>query len=123
MAAVELKQESWSDAIRHCSEVLKRDEKNVKALFRRGKAYRLRGWLDEAIADLKACKDLNPGDKSTSAELSMAQKSKKMDSTREREVWGGHLKKDTESREEKEKDAKTVNSGSNRSTGWCKYLD
>merc|ERR1712054_676270 len=31
MAAVELKQESWSDAIRQCSEVLKRDEKNVKA--------------------------------------------------------------------------------------------
>lgn len=38
----------WSDAIHDCSEALKRNPYNLKALFRRGKAYEQQGNIKAA---------------------------------------------------------------------------
>ena len=60
MAAVELRLEAWGEAARHCSEVLKREPQNTKALFRRSKANQGKEWWNEAEADMRQCTLLDP---------------------------------------------------------------
>ncbi|XP_065214356.1 AH receptor-interacting protein isoform X2 [Planococcus citri] len=56
-------------AIEHCNSVLEIDPDNVKALFRRGKAY-IKTWnLDEAKSDLKRVLELDPKQKSAVSAL------------------------------------------------------
>ena len=59
-AAVELRLEAWGEAARHCSEVLKREPQNTKALFRRSKANQGKEWWNEAEADMRQCTLLDP---------------------------------------------------------------
>jgi hypothetical protein len=57
-----LKTKQFSDAISIGSEVLSRDPNNLKALYRRGQAYKEQGELKLAIPDLKKALELSPDD-------------------------------------------------------------
>jgi tetratricopeptide (TPR) repeat protein len=48
-----LKLEKWNKAIDNCTEALKLDAANGKALFRRATAYEQQGEIDKALADAK----------------------------------------------------------------------
>mmetsp|Transcript_24052 Transcript_24052/g.33721 ORF Transcript_24052/g.33721 Transcript_24052/m.33721 type:complete len:213 (+) Transcript_24052:97-735(+) len=69
MAACYLKEEKWNKAIQCCTQVLNIEKENVKALFRRGKAYIAVKDLDKAEADLKKAQSLDPNDKAITKEL------------------------------------------------------
>lgn len=48
IALCDIKTENYVDAIEKCSDVIKKDGKNVKALLRRATGYRHNGELDNA---------------------------------------------------------------------------
>merc|ERR1712176_293077 len=79
MAAVYAKMGKWDDCKDKCTRVLKHDEKNTKALFRRGMAHRKLNLYELSRADLiKAKKILN--NKSNAAierELKLLEKDEK----------------------------------------------
>ncbi|XP_053987439.1 aryl-hydrocarbon-interacting protein-like 1 [Hylaeus anthracinus] len=60
-AQCKLIQKEYYVVIEHCTTVLKHDPDNVKALYRRGKAY-IGAWDEEkAIKDFKRAAELDPG--------------------------------------------------------------
>merc|ERR1712113_1209047 len=66
MAAVYAKMNKWDDCKEKCSRVLKVDDKNTKALFRRGMAHRKLNLYELARADLEKAKEII-GDKKDAA--------------------------------------------------------
>ncbi|KAG2500970.1 hypothetical protein HYH03_000792 [Edaphochlamys debaryana] len=74
MAACQLKTEDYNTAIYNCGQVLNMDPKNVKALFRRGKARLALGRTEEAKEDLEAARKLDPSDAGIIAELRLLAK-------------------------------------------------
>lgn len=56
----ELIMKEYYKVIEHCSEVIKRDPKNVKCYFRRGKAHAAVWNVDEAKSDFEMTKNLDP---------------------------------------------------------------
>jgi len=69
LAAVHMKEGQYRKVIPCCSRVLAIEPSNVKALFRRGKAYIMDQDLDRAETDLKKAADLDPADKAIQKEL------------------------------------------------------
>lgn len=67
MGAVYAKINNWEACKEKCCQVLKHDGKNVKALFRRAKAYRHLNLFDLALADLKKMQELT-GEKNPTVE-------------------------------------------------------
>merc|ERR1719410_3238215 len=61
MAAVYAKMGKWEDCKEKCTRVLKHDEKNMKALFRRGLAFRKLNSYELARADLIKAKEVLGG--------------------------------------------------------------
>lgn len=61
--------------VQDCSEVLKHDSSNTKALFRRGRAHLSLHDYAAAVSDLKKAKALVPQDKSVATFLTRAKKS------------------------------------------------
>jgi len=79
MAAVYAKMSKWDDCKEKCSRVLKVDDKNRKALFRRGMAHRKLNLYELARADLDKAKEVL-GDKKDAAierELKLLEKDEK----------------------------------------------
>merc|ERR1719445_1755475 len=79
MAAVYSKMGKWDEAKEKCTRVLKHDENNMKALFRRGMAYRKLNLYELARADLlKAKKAIgDKADKAIERELKLLDKDEK----------------------------------------------
>jgi len=79
MAAVYSKMGKWEDAKEKCSRVLKHDDKNMKALFRRGMAFRKLALYELARADLEAAKEILGGteDRAIERELKLLEKDEK----------------------------------------------
>merc|ERR1719297_402232 len=79
MAAVYAKMGKWDDCKDKCTRVLKHDEKNTKALFRRGMAHRKLNLYELARADLEKARELigNAKDAAIARELKLLDKDEK----------------------------------------------
>lgn len=93
IAMCDLKTNDYTEAIEKCSEVIKKDENNVKALYRRGCAYTSFGMFDEAKSDLIKAAKLDPKNKSIHDEYNKLKEKIKEQKQKEKSVFGGMFKK------------------------------
>merc|ERR1719297_545855 len=79
MAAVYAKMGKWDDCKDKCPRVLKHDDKNKKALFRRGMAHRKLNLYELSRADLIKAKNIlnNKSDAAIERELKLLEKDEK----------------------------------------------
>eukprot|EP01083_Nonionella_stella_P199180 730576_1 len=79
MAAVYAKMNKWDDCKEKCSRVLKVDDKNTKALFRRGMAHRKLNLYELARSDLEKAKNIigNKKDAAIEREMKLLNKDEK----------------------------------------------
>ncbi|KAF1479241.1 Peptidyl-prolyl cis-trans isomerase D, partial [Eudyptes chrysolophus] len=68
IGACKLKLSDWQGAIERCSEALKIDPANTKALYRRAQGWQGIKDLDQALADLKKAHEIAPEDKAIQTE-------------------------------------------------------
>lgn len=77
----------YSEALSACENVLQKDSKNVKALYRAGRVLCHLGEVEDAIAKLQKALTLHPQDKAIQMELKKTLKKKETTLKKEREMY------------------------------------
>eukprot|EP00887_Chlorella_sp_A99_P006126 scaffold22.g6126.t1 len=93
MAACSLKAGDYHTAVAHCTEVLREQPTNAKALFRRGRARLLLGQTEAALADLEKAAALEPQDKAISKDLQAARAEQRKERAAESQLFKGYFGK------------------------------
>jgi peptidylprolyl isomerase len=93
MCSIKLKE--WADAVKACTSVLKMDfeEKNIKALYRRGLARINLGLLQEAKEDLMAVYNEDPQNKDVRKALASLKEAHAENKKKEKAAFGGIFNK------------------------------
>lgn len=86
-AACKLKLGDNAGAVADCDEVLDEDEKNAKALFRKGQAKANMNDFKEAMDNLQAVSILHPEDKKIRDEIERVKKLKKQKHEKDKQVY------------------------------------
>merc|ERR1712216_870707 len=94
----------WKDVIPFCDAVLRRDEKNARACFRRGVARLELLELEGAVEDLRCAAAANPTDVTVRKEFERADSLLKEHRAEEKKKYGGFIEKD-QAREKKKQQA------------------
>lgn len=89
MAQCLLKLNRYEEAIGQCNMVLAEDEKNIKALFRRGKARATLGQTDDAREDFHKVRKFSPEDKAVIRELRLLAEHDKQVYQKQKEMFKG----------------------------------
>jgi len=92
-AMVMIKQEDWFNAIKSATQVLKYEDTNVKALFRRGVGYFRCGQLEDAKSDLQKVISLDPTNVTAKKELADVLKAIKEHEKKQKAVYSGLFSK------------------------------
>lgn len=87
MAAVYIKFGWWQKAANVATLVLETDSSNIKALFRRGKAYLELNYTEKARADLIQAIKLAPSDKALRDEYARLQEREKLLAQQQKQVF------------------------------------
>lgn len=98
LAACQLKTKDYADCVLTCSKALDIDNKNVKALYRRGQAHSLNGEFDKAKEDLTEAVHLSPKSKEIRDELEKLKKNIQDYKLKQKEMFSGvfdKMKKNT----------------------------
>lgn len=130
LAAAQLKIEMYDEALESVLSVLRVDPVNVKALYRCGKVYLIKGELDDAIKNLQMAANLNPEEKAIHAELQKALRKRDQEREQERALYKrmmtGGSRSNTGSRQTSPKPQTTKPSSSTPSSssslGWKAIL-
>eukprot|EP00252_Welwitschia_mirabilis_P001541 TRINITY_DN1140_c0_g1_i1.p1 TRINITY_DN1140_c0_g1~~TRINITY_DN1140_c0_g1_i1.p1 ORF type:complete len:372 (+),score=104.82 TRINITY_DN1140_c0_g1_i1:254-1369(+) len=89
LAACLLRLNHYEEAVGHCNMVLTEDEKNIKALFRRGKARACLGQTDDAKEDFQKVQSISPDDKAVRRELKLIAEHEKEIYQKQKEMYKG----------------------------------
>ncbi|CAF2046911.1 unnamed protein product [Brassica rapa] len=89
MAACLIKLKRYDEAIGHCNIVLTEEEKNPKALFRRGKAKAELGQMDSAREDFRKAQKYAPDDNAIRRELRGIAEQEKAVYQKQKEMYKG----------------------------------
>ncbi|ESQ45303.1 hypothetical protein EUTSA_v100105110mg, partial [Eutrema salsugineum] len=89
MAACLIKLKRYDEAIGHCNIVLTEEEKNPKALFRRGKAKAELGQMDAARDDFRKAQKYAPDDNAIRRELRAIAEQEKAVYQKQKEMYKG----------------------------------
>jgi len=87
LAACALKENNYENAIENCEEVLSLDEKNAKALYRRGQAYHGQKEWDLAITDFNEALLIEPENKGILKELHAVKQTRTAFKNKEKAVY------------------------------------
>jgi len=87
-AAAQIQMGAAKEAVACCTKALALDDKNVKALFRRGQAQLALGEFSDATADAKAALALDPANKQAAALLKKAAAAKAALMKKEKAMYG-----------------------------------
>jgi len=93
MAACKLKTESYKEVISWSTKALELDSKNVKALFRRGKAYSNVNENEKAKSDLVLALQLDPSASEAQQELRKVEENIVANTKKEKQFYGGMFNK------------------------------
>lgn len=102
-AQAELKQSHWKGAIKFCELVLKHDEGNTKALYRRGLARAELCQYELAIGDIHAAAAASPTDAGIRRELARVEALRRDYIAGERNTFGGVFEKMKQKEDERER--------------------
>lgn len=82
------------DEVRHaCDEVLSRDEKSVKAYFRRGQASLALGQVEKALEDFTLAQKYEPENKAAANQISICQQKLKECYDKEKKLYANMFSK------------------------------
>jgi len=87
IAAAQIAEKKWDDALIECDKVLEIQEENAKALFRRGQCHLGKTDYDLAMVDLSRALELEPKDKGILQEIAKTKKAKLMYEQKEKQMY------------------------------------